>query len=202
MFLPLLSTQAMASFKLLDYISKPKISASTLTLTKKFLPSTKTTASFNLLDYSSSKNLDESHTSKDRHGLPTFVSSGENSFRFQFLYENAALDISTAMKPSPEISFLASVGTSSIAFGMKGKYKIDSSCFSMYNAGIHMIEHNYNASIFCQWKRYYKDDCQGKTKIGINVIASSYALGAAADELNKKEENIEEDEELDDDLLC
>ncbi|KAF3435557.1 hypothetical protein FNV43_RR22646 [Rhamnella rubrinervis] len=102
--------------------TKSKISAN-LTLTKNFLPSTMTTASFNLLDYSSSK------------------------FRFQFLHEHAALAMSITLNQSPALRLSASICTSSIALGMEGKYITNSSCFSMFSAGIHMIKQNCNASI-------------------------------------------------------
>ncbi|XP_022763515.1 mitochondrial outer membrane protein porin 2-like [Durio zibethinus] len=107
-----------------NFNTKSSVST-TLTLGGEFLPSTNIKASVRFPDYNSSK----------------------LNLQFPHLCRNAALSISVGLSQSPDVMLSATMGTSSIAFGMELKYKTASHRFTQYDAGISVTKPSCNASI-------------------------------------------------------
>lgn len=102
--------------------SKSPIST-TLTLSRKFLPSLNTSASLKLPKYDSS------------------------TLQAQYFHKYAALATSFSLHHTPKIQLSASAGTSTLAFGIQTKYEIASRQFREIDAGFSMTKPNYDASI-------------------------------------------------------
>ncbi|XP_022745150.1 mitochondrial outer membrane protein porin 2-like [Durio zibethinus] len=99
--------------------------STTLTLGGEFLPSTNIKASVRFPDYNSSK----------------------LNLKFQHFFRNATLSVSVDLNQSPDVMLSATIGTSSIAFGMESKYKTASRSFTQHDAGISVTKPSCNASI-------------------------------------------------------
>ncbi|MBA0815641.1 hypothetical protein Gohar_000401, partial [Gossypium harknessii] len=69
------------------------------------------------------------------------------NLKFQQSFRNAALSISVGLNQSPDILLSATIGTSSIAFGIESKYKTTSRSFSRLDAGISVTNPSRDASI-------------------------------------------------------
>ncbi|XVF67439.1 hypothetical protein PTKIN_Ptkin10aG0121800 [Pterospermum kingtungense] len=99
--------------------------STTLTLGGEFLPSTHVKASVRFPDCNSSK----------------------LNLKFQHFFRNATLLFSVGLNRSPDVMLSATIGTSSIAFGMESKYKTASRSFTQYDAGISVTKPTCDASI-------------------------------------------------------
>ncbi|KAK8316579.1 hypothetical protein V6Z11_A13G049800 [Gossypium hirsutum] len=99
--------------------------ATTLSFGGEILPSTNVNASLRLPEYGSS----------------------QLNLKFQQSFRNAALSISVGLNQSPDILLSATIGTSSIAFGIESKYKTTSRSFGRLDAGISVTTPSRDASI-------------------------------------------------------
>ncbi|KAA3488618.1 mitochondrial outer membrane protein porin 2-like isoform X1 [Gossypium australe] len=99
--------------------------ATTLSFGGEILPSTNVNASLRLPEYGSS----------------------QLNLKFQQSFRNADLSISVGLNQSPDILLSATIGTSSIAFGIESKYKSTSRSFSRLDAGISVTNPSRDASI-------------------------------------------------------
>ncbi|XP_040940648.1 mitochondrial outer membrane protein porin 2 [Gossypium hirsutum] len=99
--------------------------ATTLSFGGEILPSTNVNASLRLPEYGSS----------------------QLNLKFQQSFRNATLSISVGLNQSPDILLSATIGTSSIAFGIESKYKTTSRSFGRLDAGISVTNPSRDASI-------------------------------------------------------
>ncbi|KAB5520679.1 hypothetical protein DKX38_024998 [Salix brachista] len=131
--------------------SKSPIST-TLTLSKKLLPSLDTSASLKL---SNDSNMISTTLTLSRKFLPSLNTCASlklpnydsSTLQAQYFHKYAALAMSFPLHHTSKIQLSASAGTSSLAFGVQTKYEIASRQFREFDAGFSMTKPNYDASI-------------------------------------------------------